>query len=164
MIKRIIDKIYLEMHIFKFKSLYKNKITIGRKISFRKRLNIRISKGGSLNIGEKVFFNNDCSINCAGKIEIGDFCIFGENVKLYDHGHNYSNPQELIRDQGLKKGKITMGKNCWIGSNVTILANVEIGENVIIGANCLIYKSIPSNSIVKCNSGLIIEKLIYKDN
>ena len=87
-----------------------------------------------------------------GSITIGKNTLFGEGVKLYDHNHKYHFNElkelKISRDE-YKIGDITIGANCWIGSNVTILNNVEIGDNVIIGANNLIYKSIPSNTIVK---------------
>ena len=35
-------------------------------------------------IGNHVFFNNDCSINCKDEIIIGNNCILGENVRIYD--------------------------------------------------------------------------------
>lgn len=88
---------------------------------------------------------------------IDDHCLFGENVKMYDHNHVYADRETPISKQGMRVGEIRIGRNCWIGSNTVILANVEIGDNVVIGANCLIYKSIPSNSVVKNKTELIIQ-------
>lgn len=135
------------------------KIQIGQGVSFRKFCNIMVYPHAALSIGENVFFNNYCSINCLGEIEVGDNCIFGEGVKFYDHNHGYYyNPDGtlIVQTNAYTIGKIKIGKNCWIGSNVTILNNVEIGDNVIIGANCLLYKSVPSNSMVKHAENLII--------
>lgn len=114
--------------------------------------------GGKLLIGDYVFFNNYCSVSCMGEITIGDGTMIGENVKMYDHNHKYEIEKGVINisPDDYTIGKISIGKNCWIGSNVTILNNVEIGDNVIIGANCLIYTSVPSNSIVKHKEELII--------
>ena len=133
---------------------YRNRIKLG-KIQFRKNFIIMIREG-FLQIGNGTCFNNNCSINCMGSIKIGDNCLFGESVKLYDHNHIYSDPYKNIIEQGFNIGKIEIGNNCWIGSNVTILNNVTVGDNVIIGANSLIYKSIPSNTIVKCKSEIVI--------
>ena len=108
------------------------------------------SLGGELAIGDNVFFNNHCSVTCFGKIEIGDNTFFGEGVKMYDHNHKHE-----FRENGLyafptefKIGQIKIGKNCWVASNVTILNNVTIGDSVIVGAGCLVYKTVPSNTIV----------------
>jgi len=112
---------------------------------------------GHLKIGENCFFNNNCSINCLGEIEIGNDNQFGEVVLLYDHNHEYANKELLISEQGYKIGKIKIGNNCWIGSNVVILKDVEIGDNVVIGAGCIIFKSIPSNSLVINQQNLVIK-------
>jgi acetyltransferase-like isoleucine patch superfamily enzyme len=112
-----------------------------------------------LTISDNVFFNNHCSISCLGKVEIGEGTFFGEGVKMYDHNHKYE-----FRKDGLYPfpneftvGEIKIGRNCWLASNVTILSNVTIGDNVIVGAGCLIYKSVPSNTIVMRK-----EELIFK--
>ena len=126
-------------------------------VSFRKYCQIFLYKNGRLKIGKMVFFNNYCSLNCLLNIEIGDYTIIGENVKIYDHNHKYNFTEKLeIERDNFSLGQVIIGKNCWIGSNVTILKGVEIGNNVIIGANCLIYKSIPSNAVVKHSENLII--------
>lgn len=138
-----------------------SKITIDANVYFRKFCNIIVSEGGCLNIDKNVFFNNYCSLNCLGRISIGENTLFGEGVKIYDHNHYYEfNENSLHVDRGrFKIGFVDIGKNCWIGSQVVILPNVTIGDNVIIGANNLIYKSIPSNVVVKQKNDFIIESL-----
>ena len=93
------------------------------------------------------------------EIFIGDNTQFGESVKIYDHNHQYRNLNLSIKQQGYAKGKVIIGNNCWIGSNVVILKDVEIGDNVVIGAGCVIYKSIPSNSLVINNQNLSITSI-----
>lgn len=132
-------------------------IEISRNVIFKEFCNVLIFKEGSLKIGTGVFFNNYCSINCLDKITIGDNTIIGESVKIYDHNHAYDKKPVIKVNPGeYTMGPVVIGKHCWIGSNVTILKGVTIGDNVIIGANCLIYKSIPSNSIVKATTSVEI--------
>ena len=76
---------------------------------------------GKLRIGDNVFFNNYCTICVWRELTIGDGTIFGENVKIYDHNHIYSDPDMPIKQQGYTSAPIHIGKHCWIGSNVTIL-------------------------------------------
>jgi len=137
----------------------KANLTIHEGVYFRKYCHLFLDKAGRLEIGKNVFFNNYCSINCLGTIEIGENTIIGEGVKLYDHNHKYELVDSKINvaRNDFKIGRIKIGKNCWIGSNVTILKDVVIGDNTIIGANCLVFKSIPSNSIVKHHENLIID-------
>lgn len=138
----------------------KYSITIGNEFQSRLNLLIYMDKMSTLNIGDKVFFNNNCSINCFATIIIGSNTIIGENVKFYDHNHDFEFIENnlSVKKNDFKISPIIIGENCWIGSNVIILKGVTVGDNVIIGANCLIYKDIQSNSIVKNQTNLIIEK------
>jgi acetyltransferase-like isoleucine patch superfamily enzyme len=126
--------------------------TFKKGVHFRNYCSIICSDNGRLQLGEHVFFNNYCSINCLYEITVGDNTIFGEGVRLYDHNHEFSDKEKLITGQGMKYGAITIGDNCWIGSNTVILPNVTIGDNVVIGANNLVYKSIPANTVVMAMS------------
>jgi acetyltransferase-like isoleucine patch superfamily enzyme len=131
-------------------------IEIGTSVVFRDFCTIRSGTSSKLSIGDNVFFNSNCSINCFDEITIGNDCLFGESVKFYDANHNYKDASKLISEQGWNTGKIKIGNNCWFGANVIVLKNVTIGNNVIIGANCLVYKSIPDDSIVTSNQQLDI--------
>jgi acetyltransferase-like isoleucine patch superfamily enzyme len=131
-------------------------IRVGGGLRVRNYFNITIGKNGALLIGADCFFNNNCSINCLGKIEIGNDNQFGEGVLIYDHNHKYQDQTQLVSDQGYNIGEITIGNNCWIGSNVIILKDVTIGDNVVIGAGCIIHKSIPSDSVVRNQQNLLI--------
>ena len=125
-------------------------MSIGRDVYFRNFCRIQV-ENGQLKIGHNTFFNNLCTLNCLCKITIGNDCLFGEGVRVYDHNHNYSDRTKLIREQGYSFGEIKIGNNCWIGSNVVITKGVEIGDNVVIGAQCVVYKDVPSNTVVKSN-------------
>jgi acetyltransferase-like isoleucine patch superfamily enzyme len=134
-------------------------IKFGSGVYFKKYCAILLVPKAELIIGNNVFFNNYCSINCLDKIIIGENTQFGEGVKMYDHNHTYTftnDTLDVARDK-FKTAPITIGKNCWIGSNVTILKGVTIGDNVVIGANNLIYKSVPANTILKFKADYIIE-------
>lgn len=131
------------------------KLVYGKKISF-KNMHLRsgfkvLIDGGSVQIGSNCFFNNNCSINCMENITIGDSCIIGENVLLYDHNHVFKNKDTLILDQGFTKKPIKIGNNCWIGSGCIILAGTVIGDNVVVGAGIVLSGNIPSNVVVKRN-------------
>lgn len=145
---------------FFYKLIYGKKIKMGKSITWRRKMSIMISSEGLLLIGSNCFFNNNCSLNCNSKIIIGDNCIFGECVKIYDHNHRFSDKNKLIKDQGFSNGSIIIGKNCWIGSNVVILKDSKIGDNCVIGAGCVIKGDIPDSTIVRNDSCLRFEDII----
>lgn len=149
----IVLKIFLKINclikIIFFKLLYGRNIIFGKKFTFRKGFSLIIDgKNAKVRIGDNVFFNNFCTIAAMKNVTIGKNTIFGENVKIYDHNHLYKDIETPIKNQGYSSAKITIGENCWIGSNVIILKGVTIGNNVVIGAGNVVYKDVPENSIL----------------
>lgn len=135
------------------------KLKLGKNINFRNYTHIIVGENATLEIGDNVFMNNFCSINCLDFITIGEGTLFGENVKLYDHNHHHENtPNPSISHTEFTYAPIKIGKNCWLGSNVTVLKGVNIGDNCIIGAGCTIYKNVPPNTTV-----INKQELMYKN-
>lgn len=118
-----------------------------------------IDKGAEVIIGNHVFFNNYCSLNALQRISIGDGTIFGENVKVYDHNHCYKNPDIPIKKQGFVTAPVKIGKHCWIASIVVILKGVTIGDNCVIGAGCIVYKDVPSNTVVVNKQDMLMKQV-----
>lgn len=147
----------------KIKLKYRNRVKFGKHFRCRKDFLIAIENDGKIVIGENCFFNNFCSLNSLQEIRIGNECIFGEGVKIYDHNHRFNERGEPIYKQGFTCGKVTIGNNCWVGSNVVILKGTIIGDNCVIGAGCVVRGEIPPNSIVTCNKQLKIDQIKYKD-
>ena len=133
-------------------------VTLGKNVSFRDYCQLRSLSGGKITIADNVFFNNNCSLNCMQEISIGKDCQFGENVRFYDHNHVYSDQSKNVADQGYSTGRIVVGNNCWFGTNVIVLKNVTIGDNVVIGAGCIIYRSVPSNSVIVNKQELLLKQ------
>lgn len=125
-------------------------IKIGNNVKFYPQVNLTIGKNATLTIGENTTINKYTSIVSLNLIQIGDNCLIGENVKIYDNNHridivdgiNFPNHKEFIKDP------IIIGNNVWLASGVTILKGVTIGDNCVIGAGCVIHKDVPANSIV----------------
>lgn len=141
-----------------YKIAFGKNFSVGKDTTFRSRFNVYLEKGAKISIGEKCFFNNDCSINSLDSIVIGNGNIFGENVKLYDHNHRYQDHNVSLKEQGFVTKPIVIGNDCWFGSNVTVLQGVHIGNNCVIGANSLIYKDIEDGSIVTSDSKIAVRK------
>jgi len=104
--------------------------------------------GGSLKIGNNVGINHYCFIGVRGDIEIGDNVIFGPRVNIFSENHNYDNPDIPIKNQGVTKGKTTIGNDIWIGANVSIMSGVTIGDGCVIAAGAVVTKDIPPYSII----------------
>jgi len=68
--------------------------------------------------------------------------VIEDDVQIGSHCSIYS--VSTIDD---KKGKVTLKKNCKIGSHSTVLPGVTVGKNSIVGAHSLVTSDIPDNVI-----------------
>lgn len=123
----------------------RGKIIIERNFRARKGLSL-LADGGTIHIGAGCFMNNYCSINALANITIGNETIFGEGVKIYDHNHAIDSSLSPQKHE-FNCAEVSIGSNCWIGSNVVILKGVNICNNVIIGAGAVVSKNISEPGI-----------------
>lgn len=96
-----------------------------------------------------------------GGVSIGDNCIFGESVKIYDNNHTF-NLDKNIKDSGYHISNVEIGDDCWIGNNVVVLKGTIIGSHCVIGAGCVVSGNILDNSLVTSNRELKIEEINKK--
>lgn len=121
----------------------KCKIIIKPFVFIRRNTTIRIDHGGELIIGDKVFINDNCSINCINKIEIGEYTKIGPGVSINDNDHNF----RKTGDGRMLTGQVIIGKNVWIGANSVILRNTVIGDNAVIAAGSIVKGDVPANTV-----------------
>lgn len=135
----------------------KSKINIGKFVFIRKNTTIRIDGESTLDIGDHVFMNDNCNINCANKISIGSYTKIAPNVSINDHDHNYKG----VEGGNLIKGEVIIGKNVWIGSNSVILRGTVIEDNAVVAAGSVVKGHVPKDSLF-LNKRDNVTKL-YKD-
>lgn len=129
------------------KTIYSHQIFGAKAIRLRKRFNLQIGDNASLYIGDRVFLNNDVSINTLESILIGDDVLIGENVKIYDHNHLFGGNSKVVEKHKFKTAPIKIGNDVWIGSHVTILKGVTIGDRSIISAGSVVSENVGSDVI-----------------
>lgn len=132
----------------------KGTLKIGRNTEFAAYCDHEVHGKGKLIIGDGVYMNRYCMISAHEEVTIGDYCLFGPGVRIFDNNHKFSQENGVSTD--LNTAPIHIGKNCWIASNVIILKGATIGDNTVIGAGCIIHGDIPAGSVVKCKQDLII--------
>ena len=138
-----ICKNYIANHVTLNKSK-ESKVNFGEGLSARSGVIFNVSVDGILDIGKNVFFNHGTKINVREHISIGDGCMIGQDVLMYDHDHDYRS--DNIREKFVTD-PIVIGKNVWIGSGVIILKGVHIGDNSVIAAGTVVINDVPANSV-----------------
>ena len=128
-----------------YRFVYRDRFVYGQHFKFRGNFKLYIEPTGRVEFGDNCFVNNYFSATSIKKIKIGNDCIFGEGVKIYDHNHKTDFTNGLFRKQGYVVGRVEIGSNVWIGSDVLILPDVRIGNNVVVAAGAIVTKNIPDN-------------------
>lgn len=90
--------------------------------------------------GIEIGFKSDIGaftyINAKNGVKIGEYAQIGSHCSIYSIS--------TIDD---KSGKVTIGKNCKIGSHSVIMPGITIGENSVIGAFSFVNRDVPSNVV-----------------
>lgn len=126
------------------------------KVYIRGNTCINTSDEGDMIIGSNVFFNHNCVVACRKKIVIGAGCIFGPNVCIYDHDHNYNENGVCT---GYACDEVIIEDNCWIGAGVIILKGTHIGKNSIIAAGTVVKGNFEDGVLIYNSQDIKIKKL-----
>lgn len=107
---------------------------------------------------ENLKLGKDTDIGAFTYIAAHNGVVIEDNVQVGSHCSIYS----LSTIDG-KRGKITLKKNCKIGSHSLIMPGVTVGENSVIGAFSFVNKDIPAD-VMAFGVPVKIIKKIRKEN
>ena len=105
---------------------------------------------------------------------IGNYCSIAKGVRYFNANHPMSestmhpmfyNPAlGYVKEDKLKRNKLTIGHDVWIGYGTTILPNcTSIGNGAVIGANSVVSRNVPPYAIVAGAPAKPIRKRFDKD-
>lgn len=148
----------------KFSALGKKGIFIGDNVTIGSFCQVVVSMtlndlGEFIDVGDNVGIGEFSYLGGAGGLTIGDDTIIGQYFSSHPENHIYSNPNTLIRNQGVSRKGINVGSNCWIGAKVTILDGVNIGDNCVIAAGTVVNRSFKSNMLIGGVPAKVIREL-----
>lgn len=97
--------------------------------------------GYNIRLGKNVYFNFDCVVLDANRVDIGDNVLFGPAVQLYTATHPMSAGE---RRRGIESAQpITIGNDVWVGGGTIIRPGVTIGDGSVIGAGSVVVRDVP---------------------
>lgn len=102
----------------------------------------------NLKLGNKTDIGAFTYINAKHGVEIQDEVQIGSHCSIYS-----------LSTIDNKTGKVTLKKNCKIGSHSVIMPGITIGNNSIVGALSFVNKNIPNNVVVAGVPAKLIKKL-----
>lgn len=102
----------------------------------------------NLKIGDNVSIHPMCYLDANGEISIGNDVSIAHGTSIISTTHNYEDKNEMINNQGLKKKKVNIGNNIWIGAKATVVCGIDILDGTVVGAGAVVTKSFPPNVVV----------------
>ncbi len=121
-----------------------------------------ISPEGYIRIGRRCHIAQFCVILGHGGVEISDFVGIASGTKIFSlsewpgDGKRICGPMIPMAQRGLRKGKITIGRDAFLGANSVIMPGITIGEGAVIGANSVILTDVEPWSIVMGNPSRVV--------
>lgn len=105
----------------------------------------RLRKSGA-KVGKNIFFGEGfyTELENAKLLEIEDGVVFAAFSKIILHDSSLDN---VIKNFGVKYGKVIIGKNSYIGAGAIILPGTIIGDNTIIGAGSVVKGILNKDSV-----------------
>jgi len=110
--------------------------------------NVSLVNSQNVSSGKNLAINSGSYINGAGGIEFGDNVIVSPNVVISSGEHQFKDRLTPIIIQEIKKRKVTIGSDVWIGANVVVLPGMELAVGTVVGAGAVVTKSTKSYWVV----------------
>ena len=112
--------------------------------------------GSNIHLGERVFFNFNCTVLDVCEVRIGDYTLFGPGVQILTPLH----PMEpRLRRRQEYGAPVTIGADVWVGGGALILAGVRIGARAVIGAGSVVTRDVPGDVFAAGNPCRVIRPL-----
>jgi galactoside O-acetyltransferase len=109
---------------------------------------VSMSYPQNIELGRNVFINRGVNITARERISIGDNALIGPYVVLNSGSHEFSDPHQLIRDQGHRRAPIRVEQDVWIGAHATILPGVIVGQGGVVAAGAVVTRSVEPYTVV----------------
>ena len=112
--------------------------------------------GSNIELGERVFFNFNCTVLDVCRVIIGDYTQFGSGVQILTPLHPLNAALRRKQEYG---AAVTIGSDVWVGSGAIILPGVCIGSRTVIGAGSVVSRSLPENVLAVGNPCRVIREI-----
>ncbi|HHY07156.1 MAG: acyltransferase [Lawsonella sp.] len=122
------------------------RMEIGRWVHIGDKTALRCHEG-SLRIGDKAVFGKDVVINSYLDTEVGANTLIADWSYICDFDHVTTDITVPIKDQGIVKGPVRIGPDCWLATKVTVTRDTYIGRGCVLGAHAVAKGKLPEYSI-----------------
>ena len=106
-------------------------------------IEVGAARNGSLVLGERVFMNTGATVVANHSIVVGDDCLIGDLVAIFDSDHHSMEPSSPTRI-----APVRLGTNVWVGRSAVVLPGVTIGDHAVIAAGSIVTGDVPARTLM----------------
>jgi acetyltransferase-like isoleucine patch superfamily enzyme len=117
-------------------------LRLGDDVHLARFCTLRAGEGGIV-VQDGAGINMRCFLDGNGGLEIGANTLLSPGVQVITGNHVSDDPAVPIRFQGTSYGKVSIGEDCWLGTNVVVLPGVTIGKGSVVGAGAVVTRDVP---------------------
>jgi acetyltransferase-like isoleucine patch superfamily enzyme len=118
---------------------------VGSGVDFRRGFVCEISGEGVVKIGDGSIFTSHALIQCTTSIDIGQRCVFGQDLLLVDGKHRFGDPKLHLLEQGYDFQPVRIGDGAIVMAKCSVMA--DVGEGTIVGAHSIVNRPLPERCI-----------------
>lgn len=122
-------------------------------------INSRINGYKNLQMGHHCFIGNECMLDIANKITMGNHVTLSPRVNIITHTNVGYKDHPLQKHIPKEFNPVVLKDGCFIGANATILSGLTIGKQSIVAAGAVVTKDVPDKTIVGGVPAKVVKRL-----
>lgn len=103
---------------------------------------------GDVRIGDHAVLGARVTVNAYLDVVIGESTLIADDVYIIDFDHRIDDLDVPIKDQGIVKAPVRIGRDCWLGTKVVVTPGVRIGDGAVVAAAAVVTKDVEPYAIV----------------
>lgn len=111
-----------------------------------------------ISIGNRNWFSNNVTLIACAEITIGDDCLIGDGVTVFDTDFHELNP-DMRHGKESDAAPVHISSNVWIGSRALVLKGVVIGSGSVVAPMSVVTRDVPTNCIVAGAPARVVRRL-----
>ena len=128
-------------------------ITLGPGTTLRRGAQIEVTStleelAYGCTVGARVGICEGSFIGAKGPVTIGDETNLGPGCKIIAENHVFTDPSRPIRQQGLSRHGVSIGRDCWLGANVVVLDGCTVGDRAVMAAGAVVTSDVAPATVV----------------
>ena len=114
-------------------------LIIGVGVSLSPACFVQVDKGATLVLEDGVYMNEGCRVTVVESARIGAYTLFGPNVQVYDHDHEFD--RGGVRSE-LLHAPVSIGRHCWLCANAVVTRGCAIADRSLVSANSVVTRDL----------------------